>query len=58
MKCVLIGAGSRGMLYARWAKEHGVDTVAVAELRPDRLQYAGGQRRALLRLRFAGHLPL
>ena len=41
MKCVLIGAGSRGMLYARWAKEHGVDTVAVAELRPDRLQYAG-----------------
>ena len=23
MKCVLIGAGSRGMLYARWAKEHG-----------------------------------
>ena len=41
MKCILIGAGSRGMLYARWAKEHGVDTVAVAEVRPDRLQYAG-----------------
>ena len=41
MKCVLIGAGSRGMLYARWAKEHGVETVAVAELRADRLQYAG-----------------
>ncbi len=41
MKCVLIGAGSRGMLYARWAKEHGVETVAVAEVRADRLQYAG-----------------
>lgn len=41
MKCVLIGAGSRGMLYARWAKAHGVDTVAVAEVRPDRLQQAG-----------------
>ena len=41
MKCVLIGAGSRGMLYARWAKEHGVDTVAVAEVRAERLQYAG-----------------
>ena len=41
MKCVLIGAGSRGMLYARWAKEHGVATVAVAELRAERLQWAG-----------------
>lgn len=29
------------MLYARWAKAHGVDTVAVAEVRPDRLQQAG-----------------
>lgn len=41
MKCVLIGAGSRGMLYAQWAKEHGVEITAVAEPRPDRLAYAG-----------------
>ncbi|MBP3388864.1 MAG: Gfo/Idh/MocA family oxidoreductase [Clostridia bacterium] len=41
MKCVLIGAGSRGMLYARWAYEHGVEITAVAEPRPERLQWAG-----------------
>ena len=41
MKCVLIGAGSRGMLYARWAYEHGVEIVAVAEPRADRLAQAG-----------------
>ena len=41
MKCVLIGAGSRGMLYARWAHEHGVEIVAAAEPRADRLAQAG-----------------
>ena len=41
MKCVLIGAGSRGMLYARWAYAHGVEITAVAEPRPDRLAQAG-----------------
>lgn len=41
MKCVLVGAGSRGMLYARWADEHGVEITAVAEPRPDRLAWAG-----------------
>ena len=41
MKCVLIGAGSRGMLYARWAYEHGVEIAAIAEPRPDRLAWAG-----------------
>ena len=41
MKCVLIGAGSRGMLYARWAYEHGVEITAVAEPKPDRLAWAG-----------------
>ena len=41
MKCVLIGAGSRGMLYAQWAYEHGVEITAVAEPRPERLQWAG-----------------
>ncbi len=41
MKCVLIGAGSRGMLYARWAYEHGVEIAAVAEPKADRLAWAG-----------------
>ena len=41
MKCVLIGAGSRGMLYARWAYEHGVEIAAIAEPRTDRLAWAG-----------------
>ncbi len=41
MKCVLIGAGSRGMLYAKWAYEHGVEIVAVAEPRRERLIRAG-----------------
>jgi len=45
MKCVLIGAGSRGMLYAKWAYEHGVEIVAVAEPRYDRLQWAGQELR-------------
>lgn len=37
MKYVLIGAGSRGMIYGSWAVEHGISIAAVAELRPDRL---------------------
>ena len=41
MKYVIIGAGSRGMIYGLWAKEHGIQIAAVAELRPDRLRNAG-----------------
>jgi len=41
MQYVIIGAGSRGMTYGLWAKEHGIHIAAVAERRPDRLQYAG-----------------
>lgn len=41
MKYVLIGAGSRGMIYANWAAAHGIQIAAVAEARPDRLQHAG-----------------
>ncbi len=41
MKYVLIGAGSRGIIYGSWAKQHGVEIAAVAELRPDRLKNAG-----------------
>ena len=41
MRYVIIGAGSRGMTYGLWAKEHGIQIAAVAECRPDRLQQAG-----------------
>ena len=30
MKFVLIGAGSRGMTYALWAKQHGMEIAAIA----------------------------
>lgn len=41
MKYVIIGAGSRGMIYGSWAKEHNIEIAAIAELRPDRLKNAG-----------------
>lgn len=41
MKYVIIGAGSRGMIYGSWAASHGDEVAAVAELRPDRLKSAG-----------------
>lgn len=40
MKMIIIGAGSRGMIYGAWAKENGHQICAVAECRPDRLQNA------------------
>lgn len=40
MKYILIGAGSRGMIYSKWAVTHGVQIASVAELRPDRLRHA------------------
>ena len=40
MKYIIIGAGSRGMTYGTWAYEHGIEIAAVAEIRPDRLEYA------------------
>lgn len=41
MNYVLIGAGSRGMIYGTWAVKHGITITAVAEPRPDRLRHAG-----------------
>ena len=41
MKFILIGAGSRGMTYSQCARNLGIEIAAVAELRPDRLKYAG-----------------
>lgn len=43
MKCILIGAGSRGMVYGSWAAKNGVKVVAVAELREDRRKTAMDQ---------------
>ena len=40
MKYILIGAGSRGMIYAQWAVNHNIQIAAIAELRPDRLKDA------------------
>ena len=40
MEMVIIGAGNRGMTYGTWATENGHTVRAVAELRPDRLEYA------------------
>ena len=36
MKYVIIGAGSRGMIYGTLAKARGVEIAAIAEKRPDR----------------------
>ena len=36
MRCILIGAGSRGMTYGDWAAKNGITIAAVAELREER----------------------
>lgn len=41
MKFVIVGAGSRGMIYGTWARAQGHQVAAIAELRPDRLRDAG-----------------
>ena len=40
MEYIIIGAGSRGMTYGLWAKEHGIKIAAIAEIRPERLKSA------------------
>ena len=40
MRCILIGAGSRGMTYGTWAADHGITIAAVAEPREDRRKNA------------------
>ena len=37
MKYVVVGAGSRGMIYGTLAKNNGIRIAAIAEKRPDRL---------------------
>ena len=41
MKFVLIGAGQRGMIYARYAQEKGHEIAAVAETDDVKRQIAG-----------------
>lgn len=41
MKYIVIGAGSRGMIYGRLAYARGVTIAAVADKRSDRLAFAG-----------------
>lgn len=43
MKYVIVGAGSRGMIYGTLAKKNGVEIAAIAEKRPDRLEHAAAQ---------------
>ena len=43
MKYVIIGAGSRGMIYGNLAKARGIQIAAIAEKRPDRLESAAAQ---------------
>ena len=40
MKLVLIGAGARGMIYARYAYQRGCEIAAAADLIPERLEIA------------------
>ena len=53
MQYVIIGAGSRGMTYGLWAKEHGISIAAIAECRPDRLQFAGQELNVPENMRFS-----
>lgn len=45
MNFVLVGAGSRGMIYGQWAKKHNIEITAIAERREDRLRDAAKQFR-------------
>ncbi len=58
MKFILIGAGSRGMTYAPWAKNHGMEIAAIAEKRPDRLKSAGAELGVPDEMRFSDAAPL
>lgn len=53
MKYVLIGAGSRGMIYGSWAAEHGIEIAAIAEPRPDRRKAAGEKLNVPENMRFS-----
>lgn len=52
MKYVLIGAGSRGMVYGTWAINQNIEISAIAELRTDRRRHAGDILRVPENMRF------
>jgi len=58
MKYIIIGAGSRGMTYGRWAKANGIEIAAIAEIRPDRLDSAGEELNVPREMRFSTPEPL
>lgn len=53
MKYIIVGLGSRGMIYGTWARKHGIEIAAIAEIRPDRLQDAGKQLGVPEHMRFS-----
>ena len=53
MKYVIIGTGSRGMIYGSWAKEHGIEIAAIAEKRLDRKTFAGDKWNIPENMRFS-----
>ena len=52
MKYILIGAGSRGSVYANWAYQNGIDIAAIAEIRQDRLNALADQVKVPAEMRF------
>ena len=53
MEYIIIGAGSRGMTYGLWAKEHDIRIAAIAEIRPDRLNNAAEELGVPENMRFS-----
>ena len=53
MTYIIIGAGSRGTIYGNWAYKNGHTVIAVAELRPDRLNALGDALEVPEDMRFA-----
>ena len=53
MKYVIIGTGSRGMIYGSWAKENGIQIAAIAEKRADRREFAGNTLNVPENMRFS-----
>ena len=53
MTYIIIGAGSRGTIYGTWAHKNGHTVIAIAELRPDRLEALGDALEVPEDMRFA-----
>lgn len=53
MKYVIVGAGSRGMIYGMLATNNGIQIAAIAEKRPDRLQNAADAMHVPESMRFS-----